>query len=274
MTLKAIVESVDGLDEALRAAYAPGTGEYEGKFVLQVEPVGTFELSDTGGLKSALSKERAAAADAQKALKAFEGIDVAAARDALSKVKEMDGWDADKKLAEHKAKFEADTEAKYAAQMAQLQQKHETEVAERDQLNNRLLDNVKQMSVVNAARAALAEHGGSELLMPHIERQVRTGFDTETGKPSVEVLDADGNVRLSPASGSTAPMNISELVATMKNDDTYKAVFAGSGASGGGTVGGGVKTGPDGRKTVSRSDQAAIDANIEGIASGDVVVVD
>lgn len=276
MSLNAVRKSLDDLSDELKKEYKPGTGDYAGMFVLDVTPHDSFELADTTGLKSALSKERTAASEAQKALKAYEGLDPAKARDALSKVSEIDNWDPDKKLAEHKAKFEKDVASKYEAQAKQISEKYEAELAGVKGVNEKLLGNVQQMSVINVARAALNEHGGSaDLLLPHIERQVRTKFDPDSGKVAVEVVDADGNVRISTASGSSAPMSISELVGVMKNDDKYKAAFAGSGATGSGSTGAtGARTGPDGKKYISKSDQDAIDASIEDIAAGKVVVTD
>jgi hypothetical protein len=268
MVLKAVLDSVDALSDELKKEYVAGTGAYAGKFVLDVAPEGTFELADTGGLKSALVKERETAANAVKAAKAFEGIDPKSARDALEKIKEMDGWDADKKLAEHKAKFEADTMKAADAKVAQLQEKHAADMEKVQGVNGNLLGHVNQMAVVNAARAALAEHEGSELLMPHIEKRTRATYDAEGNTLAVEVLDEKGDVMLSPASGSTAPASISELVGMMKNDDKYKTAFAGSGASGGGATGGGAKKGPNGTTVVTKNADGVVVGNLEELATG------
>lgn len=64
MTLKAIVESLDDVDENLRQLYQPAD---DGKFRLDVDG-----LDDTQGLKSALEKERKAARDAQKKIKEMQ----------------------------------------------------------------------------------------------------------------------------------------------------------------------------------------------------------
>ena len=74
--LKTELESLDGLDDALKGLYV----EHDGKFVLDAD------IPDVSGLKSALDKERKAARDAEAKRKAFE-----------DKFIVPQGWDADGK---------------------------------------------------------------------------------------------------------------------------------------------------------------------------------
>lgn len=68
MPLKLSVESLEGLDEPLKALYAK---QADGKFRLSVDG-----LEDTSGLKNALSSERSAREALEKKLKEYDGIDV------------------------------------------------------------------------------------------------------------------------------------------------------------------------------------------------------
>jgi hypothetical protein len=253
--------------------YVAGTGDLEGKYVLAVETVDGMELTNATNLKSALSKERTARGEAEKAAKAFDGIDAAAARDALDKVKTMDDWDPEEKLKAQKAKFERDLGAKFESDVAQLTKKHEDELGKANGTVDGLTRQLETISIDAAAREALAKHGGGELLMPHIRQSVRTRI-TDDGGLAVEVLDGEGAVRLSPASGSTAPMSIEEKVIEMKGEDVYAPAFGGSGATGGGATGRGPALTPGGQKTVSRSDPVAMGALAQEIKDGKVTVVD
>ena len=273
MTLQAVLDKIDGLSDELKKEYVAGTGAYDGKFVLDVAQVGDMELTNASGLKSALTKERDARAAAEKTAKAFEGLDAAAAKIALEKVKTMDDWDPEKKLAEHKVKFETETKARIESERDQIVKKHVDESAEKDKVNEGLTGQLKKALIDAAVKDALVEHGGTELLEPHIRSQVemRAGDD---GVLKAVVIDANKSVRISPASGSTANMSISEVVAEMKGKDAFAAGFQGSKASGGGAPGGGVRPGPSGTRVVSRDDQVALGDNLADIASGKVTVED
>jgi len=72
MALKLIVDTLEGIAEPQQALYVK---QADGKFKLDVTG-----LEDTGGLKTALEKERQRAEDNAKALKQFEGIDPEEAR--------------------------------------------------------------------------------------------------------------------------------------------------------------------------------------------------
>lgn len=77
MALKAVLDTLDGLDAALHAHYTKGA---DGKFRLDAEGV-----EDVSGLKSALQKEREGRSTAEKALKAFDGLDAAEIRSLVEK---------------------------------------------------------------------------------------------------------------------------------------------------------------------------------------------
>lgn len=265
MALDAIVESMDKVAEGLREHYKEVEGG--GSFVLDVIAVKGTELADTQGLKKALERERSNVKSAQTKLKTFDGIDPKEAREALGKMDEMADWDPDKKL-----------EEAVQAREKQLVKRHEDE---KKTLNSRVENLREQLSdnlIKATATKAIAEAKGSvELLLPHVMRQTKMR-ETDDGKLIAEVVDEAGHQRVGDSTGN--PMTIPQLVDELKKDSTFSRAFdatgaSGSGAGGAGRGGGGAGSGGvSSTKTVSRGDQDAMNANIEGIASGKVTIID
>jgi len=273
--LKAIITADE--HKALPADVQGHYTEKDGKHVLDVGAVDGMELANTVNLKSALQTERGAKETAEKKAKElttkFEGIDdPAAAIEAMKKVAEMGDWDPDKKLAEAKTQFEKQLSDKYANMEKSLTKKHADET---DVLTKRLETQRGQLQkslIGSAAVKAISEAGGSaELLLPIVERQAQMR-ELDDGQFVVEVLDAEGKARISPESGSTAAMTISELIAELKQDEKFGRAFDGSSASGSGagrTGGTGVKPGS---KVLPKGEPAVLGANLERIAKGEAVV--
>jgi len=86
MTLKAVLETLDNLDEGIKSLYV----EHDGKYRLDIE--GGFKTNDEiTGLTSALNKEREARSRLEKQVKQWEGIeDPQKAREALETLKNLD----------------------------------------------------------------------------------------------------------------------------------------------------------------------------------------
>lgn len=259
MALKALVDSAAhaALPESVRALYRADAG----RFILDVEPVGDFRLEDVGGLKTALSAERTKAEQLGAASKMFEGLDPAAAREALKKVGDMAKWTPEEKVREQ-----------IEAQTRQLSEKHGRELESANGKAKTYRGQVEKLMVENKALEALGKHAKSpQLLLPHVLGNVRVVED-EKGTLRAVVVDARGNPRITNKTGSTDEMSIEELVESMKADPVYAPAFnptpaagTGSGPNGGG--------GSGGAKTVSRSDPEAVSASIADIAAGKVVVV-
>lgn len=90
---------------------------------------------------------------------------------------------------------------------------------------------VRKHLITSVATTAIAEAKGAvELLLPHIERQVKM-VKTDSGEFKVVVVDAQGDTRFG-ANGSE--MTIGELVANMKSDKLYGRAFESDAAGGGG----------------------------------------
>lgn len=261
MALKAMLESLDGIDESLRSHYA----EQDGKFVLDVEPVGTVALEDVGGLKSSLGKEREDRRKLERQLEAFKDIDPAKAREALEKVGEMADWTPEDKVREQ-----------IAAREKQLLEKHAKEIEARDSSVKHLTAQIEKHLVEAAATSALGKHKGNvELLLPHVKAHTRVEKDAD-GNFVARVVGPDGNVRVTMKQGSTDPMGIDEFVGSMRENPTFAPAFEGTGQSGSGASGqsGGAQPRTGTVRTVKASDQAALNANLEAIAKGEVEVVD
>lgn len=224
MAMKAIIdaEAHAALAENLRSEYV----EKDGKFVLDVTPVDGLELSDVGGLRSALTKERENVRKAQALIEKFGEITPDQAREALAELEKFRGSDPDKK----------------AEELAEVKVKQVSDklTAEKAKVEKELADTVKQLEAVlitdAATRAILDAEGEPTLLLPHVERATRLRR-LDDGKRIVEVLDDDGNVRLSTKSGSTDAMSLGEFVSSLKENDKFAPAFKGSGASGSGAGG-------------------------------------
>ena len=224
MTLRAIVENTDGMDEALAKFYEPVEGV---GFRLRVEPAGTWALEDVGGLKSALEKERGRADKLDRAAKKFADIDPDKAREALAKYEELAAIDPAK---------EADRMAheKFEAAKKQLHEHSQAELAKRDDRIGQLTSVLQETLIDREATAALAEAKGSvDLLLPHVQRYTRVR-EADNGRFAVEIVDGEGNSRIKDSSG--APMSIRDLVAEMRNSEMFGRAFEASGQTGTGRV--------------------------------------
>lgn len=274
MVLKAEISQAeyDGLSDTLQGEYLKKSGEQyrEGMFYLDVGPSGGFALEPIDGLKSALSKERQNAENANVKLRAYDGLDPTKARDALKQLEEL-GDDANSKQK---------IEALVGDRVKQWKEKNTTDLAAKDQEIRVLMDALEEETIVAKAITALNEHkGNAELLLPHVLGRTRIVRTEDNGKIKFvpRVIDpTSGQDLLSKETGSTDFMRVEELVATMKDNKTFAAGFTDVDASGFGSDRGD-DTGMNqaaGKKYVKMSDQDAINSNVEGIADGSVIVVD
>lgn len=264
MALKAVVEKIEDLPEAIRGEYRPGTADEgtEGKFVLSVEAVGGFSLENVEGLKSALGKERSTREKLERDVVRYKDLDPEKARAALAKLEEFEKIDPTK---------EADKIAnqKFEAAKAQLLERHTGEIQQREERIGHLTKTVEGLLIDQVATAAIAEAKGSvELLLPHVRAHTRV--KEVDGGFMVEVVDKDGNARIADAKGS--PMDIKGLVAEMRQSDTFGRAFEGTGNSGTGKMpgsGAGTRPAAKGNLGGSRDERvAAIAAKFPELARG------
>lgn len=249
------------LDALFQAEYDE---QDDGSYLLSVTPTGGLALENVAGLKATISSLRGENAKATKTLKAFGDIDPETAKDAVEKAAELAGMDLDAKV-----------EEAVKSREQQLIKKHSTDLdtahAERDAMRGTL----EGVMIQDAATSALASNKGNvDLLLPHVVKQAKLR-QVDGDKFTVEIVDVDGNVLISPATGSTAPMTINELVVSMRADKRYQAAFEGDGTTGSGGANDNSSPGKPAKgasKSVDAADGAAMSDSLEGIATGDVKV--
>lgn len=265
MALQAIIDATthSSLPDALKSEYIQSGDSYR----LDVTAVNGVGLEDVSGLKSALEKERAAAREALAKVKAFDGLDVDAAREAMKKLKEQAGQPGVEELAKQLAE----------SQIKQMAAKHSEENQGLQAKLQSITGQLQDKLVKSAALEALQAHGGNaKLLLPHLEASVRMR-PNDSGQFIAEVIDPmTGNPRVGDSQGN--PMTIPQLVESMKANADYAAAFTGTGATGSGTTGATgfsrQATTSKSVKRISRNDQAAVNSNLEGLADGSVVFED
>lgn len=212
--LKFEVDNLDAIDEAHKALY-----EKDGdKFRLKID--GLPQPEDTTNLKTALQKERKAAAEAAKRAKEYEGLGLTA-EEIAALVEEK------KKKDENDAKRAGDFEKL----KAQMNEKHAAELKAREDAVSRMRGTVEKYLINSEATAAIAaEKGIPDLLLPHVQRFVKVV--EQDGDYLVQVVDTKGDPRVN---GKGEPLTISDLVKEMKSNEIFGRAFEGSGKSGSGT---------------------------------------
>lgn len=289
MSLKAIVDSIEGLHEEIVAHYKEVKGrDGSKKFHLDVTEVDGFALEDVTALKTTVKTLRTSEKTLRKEVETgenalrkheakFEGIDPKAAKDALGKIVDIENWDGETKVAEAVKVAKETATADAQTRIDKLVTEHNEKVKG---LNTELITSTDQLhaAIVTSkiVEAISKEEGNVDLLMPHVERQVKMTKE-DSGKFVPYVVDIKGERRDKDIAANTF-MEISDLVAEMKDSSTYAACFKGTGSSGTGQHG---NDGSGNKKPVNKDknvkhikhdDAAAVSENLEGIANGTVVV--
>jgi hypothetical protein len=267
MTIEAIAESIDGLPDGVRRLFV----EKDGRFSLDVSRVAPRD--EVSQLKSELQEERDRSAEfktkfekARTVVDQFGDITPSLAKKAIKAMDAGSGMDPEERAKELMQEKEQ-----------QLLKKHDEQIAamtsERDDFYSQLR---KELIQNRSAQILATKFPGAnvQLLMPHIERQTDV-MRLDDGVLTTVVLNGDAKKRISAKPGSTALMDIEELLTEMSAGDLYAAAFPGTGSSGTGKTAAGEPGSMNvGRGKVSRQDQDALNSNIEDIASGAVTVVD
>jgi hypothetical protein len=240
MALKPFAESADEIPEGLRDHYAEGD---DGKLYLQVEQVGGWALEDVSGLKSTLTKKKAALEKIQKQAESYEGLDPEKAREALAKLDEINSWTPDEKVNE---KIRAEVEAVRAKLLKDL----DTEKAGRNEVETAL----SELLIDNQVRSLMggeALGGEPEIVLPYVRSRTRVVRD-ENGVRRVQVLreDRQGPVH-TKKSGSADEMDLSEFLGELKDHEKWSRAFNGTGASGSGASSSGAFRGSSGLESIS-----------------------
>lgn len=254
MALKAVLDSLDGVDESVAQFYEQGD---DGKFRLALDGVESHPA--VLGLVENRNKvldERKKLADQ---LKRLEGIDP----DEYTELKKQFAEQEQRKL-EQKGEWEKLRE--------QMQKKHEEDVAKLNAQRENVMQKLRKVLVDNEATKVITSEdfkGNPTLLLPHIRDRVRV--DESGDDFNVIVLQADGQTPLiADASGS--PASIKDLISEMREDPSFGQAFAASGATGTGSQNRGGQPSPLSPGRLAKGDDDGFIANLEEIAAGKVQV--
>jgi len=252
MALGIIVDSIAGLSDELKQHYV-STGN--GKFRLDATAGSGWSLEENiGGLKSALESERDARAKAERALKAFDGVDVDRYSTLEAENAKLKTAKPDDKL---KMQFEEQTQA--------LVKSHEQALGKYKQDIDALNEVIAEQMIDSVATQAITAAGGipvaPKLLKPVIRSATRVVLKDD-GKRSVEVVGETGVARVSTVKNDGTYMTVSELVDELKANEEFQPLFKGTGASGtgaSGSSGGPSGTFTAGAKTIKKSEFDSMD---------------
>lgn len=241
MPLKAVVEKIEDVAEPLREYYAEGA---DGKFHLSAEGV-----EDVSGLKSALTKERKAREDAEKAAKEtakqWEGLDAKEVRDLLTRI---DGDEELKLIREGKhdevfTKRSEKMRAEHQKQIERLQNEHKVALENANkrtqQYERRVLENhIRQAAIEvgihqQAVRDALIQGGAVFVLDDN-------GNAVQKREDGTVVIGKDGKTPFSPK----------EWLESMRPESPHWFPASGSGTGAFQSK----STNGSGQKTMTRSD--------------------
>jgi hypothetical protein len=208
--LKLSVEKIEDVAEPLRDLYE----EKDGKFTLKVEGIDTDYVP-----RDALKRANDESAARRKELETWKKIGKSE-----DEIREL--ISAAEKAEENKAKRAGDFDKLRDAMAAQhakdLKAKDDAMAAKDKAIQRHLID-------AQATAAIAAAKGSSDLLLPHVQKNVRVIEDN--GDYLVTVVDAKGDPRIN---GKGEPMTIADLVGEMRQSDVYGRAFEGSGHSGSG----------------------------------------
>lgn len=227
MTLKAVVDNLDSVDEQHRSLYQPerdSDGKETGLHIVAIEAANGYNLENIESLKGALSNTRTERDDVVKKLKNFEGIDPKKYKALETKVEELQTTDAETEDRVNKI-VESQTKAKLEEAAARLEQANtefqsqlDTSKSESDQLKGWL-----HQSQVSDRAKAMAESVSDDpqLLAPLIERNMKCIID-EKG-PRVQFVDDSGTVRIGKDINSD--MSEIEFIEDMKKNPKYATLI-------------------------------------------------
>ena len=211
------LDSLENIDETLQGLYEQTDTGYQLKVTGIPEP----DKEDLSGLKNKvdeLLREKKAAS--QKAREAAEEAE-AARLEAAKKGNDTEALD-------------KSWQEKFNAREVELKK-------ELEELSGTLVKLTSGQTATKIA-AEIAVQGSADVLLPHLERRLRTEF--RDGSPVTVVLDKDGK---------PSAMSIDELKAEFQNSAAFAPLIVGTKANGAGRTGGNESSGA-GVNEVSRSE--------------------
>jgi hypothetical protein len=234
MGLKAVLDTLDGVDESLKGFYQ----QADGKFRLDIE--GGYKLpSEIEGLTSALGKERQRADELAKAMKSYEGLDAKAARDALAKVS---NWD------ESQQKNAEKMELEFQARLQPVAQERDTFKAKAEELEGKFRD-FSISNAINSSKLLSEKVSKDPVHQAYVREHFKSAFKMEDGK--IVAYDSN-NQRIFNADGNPAGVD-EALEKLVMSHPQGLSLLAGSNASGSGAKPQSGSNG-SGKGTLRRSD--------------------
>lgn len=217
MALALVVDKIDVVPEALRAAYV----ERDGKFHLDAD------VPDVTGLKAALDAERGLNKTTKTEIAAWKKLGKTPDEIAeLVAAKEAEAEAAAKKAGKH--------DEILAAKLAALAKEHATREAalttERDAANADARQAIVETKVIGALTKGKATQEGLDLLAERLGKRIK--IEMVEGKRVTSIMQADG---VTPMIGSEkdGSANFDDLVKEAVKQ--YPSLFEGTGAGGSGT---------------------------------------
>jgi hypothetical protein len=244
--LAGVVDSLESVPEAYKAAYE----QKDGKFFLK-----EIEFEDSAPLKEKLAKKEKAINEANQKLGRY------------TKFQELNDDELDDLLTLR--------ELKKAGKPLTVDEK-----AELERLNKKALDKVSgELEAERKARQAdQAQLKHYKLTVPLRDIAVKAGViaeDLDLVMLDVQkrfALNDDGKIVVLDADGDATDVTPQKFFETLYKEQRPK-FYAASDRGGGGTPPND-RRGGGGTKTIRRSDQEALNSNIEAIAKGEITVVD
>ena len=240
-TLKSVVEDLAVVPEAYRERY---TKRDDGKFYLD-----EIEIDDGAELRSSLEREREERRKAKEALEKYKDIDPEKAREAQRKLDEIEN----KKLTD---------EGEFNRLLEKRQKEWDAEKLRLEGELQKANGEVRTFKLDDKVRAAAIAAGVFEEDIEDVMTITRSRFDLDE-KGRIVVKDEEGD-----ATGSTVEKFFGETFRTMRPKFYKPAESGGSGAP----PKPGSPSNTGNVRTVSLSDQGALNDNLEKIASGEVTV--
>lgn len=217
MALKAVLQNLDGVPDALRSEYK----EHEGKFYLDIE--GVDDHHAIGALRRAKDYEKDEARKAKSKVTDLT-TQLETLQNDLNELRKNGIPKGDVEA------LETSYKTKYAAKEAELTGKIES-------LSKSLESHLLDGNAVKIATEIAAKPEYIELLLPHIRHRLK--LEESEGQSVVRILDKDGKPSAS---------NLEDLKKELLGNKAFGAILAGSKATGGGANGGGGGGAPSGKK--------------------------
>lgn len=234
---------------------------------------GSFKLSDSSAVKAAvasISSLDKALTDARKESKDHKTKLGSMDLTPLSEYGESAGEIAaavTAKIEELQGRIKGGKESKISTDRIkeELSKVHAVEMGVKEKRIDALQGQLHKELVTNKATSAIVESkGNTELLLPFVEKQAKV--IEEEGKVYVAVTDEKGDRRFSGTTGE--PMTVHELVAEMKSQEKYGALFTSDLPSGGGTKPGAPGVGGPQKKAADMTPKEKISAGLAKRAAG------